>query len=83
MENHPESANAHSHRAIVEQIAQATSTPPEIVGDLYEREVESLQREARIGQFVGVIATRRVLLSLRQQQQQGAASHEAMQGIAD
>lgn len=57
------------HRAIVEQIAQTTGAPLELVGDLYEREVQSLQREARIGQFVGVIATRRVLMNLRRQQQ--------------
>ncbi len=54
-----------SHHTAVEQIALATGQPVEAVQQIYDQEIESLSSQAKITQFVGVIATRRVLLQLR------------------
>jgi len=60
-----QSTTGNSHYTAVEQIASATGTPVEAVRRIYEQEIQSLSSEARITQFVGVIATRRVLMQLR------------------
>lgn len=52
-------------RTVVEQIARSTGSPVSVVQAIYERELQSLSSSAKITQFVGVIATRRVLLELK------------------
>lgn len=61
-----QSVSRHSQATAIEQIASVTGAPLDAVREIYDREIESLSSEARITQFVGVIATRRVLLKLRQ-----------------
>jgi hypothetical protein len=58
-------ATGQLHRTAIEQIAATTGMPVESVRVIYDREIQSLTSAATITQFVGVIATRRVLLQLR------------------
>jgi hypothetical protein len=50
----------------VEQIARSTGHPVDLVQEVYERTATQLASGAKITQFVGVIATRQVLLALRE-----------------
>jgi hypothetical protein len=52
-------------RSVTEAIAKDTDTPPEDVERIYEQELSSLASEAKITQYLGVLATRRVRLMLR------------------
>jgi len=52
--------------ATVDAIARETSTSVDVVKALYEDEVASLAAQAKVKQFVGVIATKRVKQHLRQ-----------------
>lgn len=54
---------AHAQQA--DAIARETQTPVEVVRVIYEEEVASLSHDAKITQFVGVIASRRVKMRLR------------------
>ena len=51
--------------AITEAIAKDTDTPAEVVQEIYEQEMSSLASEAKITQYLGVLATRRVRMRLR------------------
>jgi hypothetical protein len=51
-------------RHLAEEIAEQTDTPIEVVQDLYDREFQELVAQARITQYVSVIAGRRVKLRL-------------------
>jgi hypothetical protein len=51
--------------ALTEAIAKDTGTSLEVVQEIYEKELSSLASEAKITQFLGVLATRRVRLLLR------------------
>jgi len=59
----PVAAKAASRLA--EAIAKETETPIEVVSVIYEEEVTALEANAKIKQYVGVIASRRVKLRLR------------------
>jgi hypothetical protein len=52
-------------RSLTEAIARETDTPPEIVQEIYEQELSSLASDAKITQYLGVLATRRVRMMLR------------------
>ena len=52
--------------AAIDTIARQTSTSIDLVTTLYEDEVATLTAQAKIRQFVGVIASRRVKLHLRE-----------------
>lgn len=52
-------------RAVAEAIAKDTDTSPEVVEEIYQQELSSLASEAKITQYLGVIATRRVRMLLR------------------
>ena len=52
-------------RSIAEAIAKDTDTPAEDVQKIYEQELSSLASDAKITQYLGVLATRRVRLMLR------------------
>ena len=59
----PVAAKAESRFA--EAIAKETATPVEVVRVIYDEEFSALSAEARITQYVGVIASRRVKLRLQ------------------
>jgi hypothetical protein len=52
---------------VVESIAREMAMPVELVSRVYREELQALASEARIGQFLQVIAGRRARLRLRQQ----------------
>lgn len=52
-------------RAVTEAIAKDTDTDPEIVEEIYRQELSNLANDAKITQFIGVIANRRVRMMLR------------------
>jgi hypothetical protein len=61
----PGHANTFDPR-LAEKIAREMAIPVEIVARVYREELQALASEARIGQFVQVIAGRRARLRLRQ-----------------
>ena len=60
-------AHASADQRIVDSIAQETSTPVDVVQALYEEELVTLVAQAKLKQFVGIIATKRVKQNLRAQ----------------
>ncbi len=62
---HRPNASEIQDRAVAEAIAKETDTPPEIVQEIYEQELSSLASDAKITQYLGVLATRRVRMMLR------------------
>lgn len=52
-------------RGVTDAIAKETDTPPEIVQEIYEQTLSSLASDAKITQFLGVLASRRVRMILR------------------
>ena len=48
------------HEATIATLAQETETDPAVVKSLYEEEIEKLQAQANVKNFIGVIAARRV-----------------------
>lgn len=51
--------------ATTEAIARETETSVEVVQEIYEQELNSLSSEAKITQYLGVLASRRVRMILR------------------
>jgi hypothetical protein len=60
----PDHAHAFDPR-VVESIARETAAPIDIVSRIYREELDALASEARIVQFLQVIAGRRARLRLR------------------
>jgi len=58
-------ASRQNHKAATEAIAKDTDTAIERVQEIYEQELSLLATGAKITQFLGVLATRRVKLMLR------------------
>jgi hypothetical protein len=54
------------HRAAIESLAQESSLSIEIVREIYETELSSLQSAARVTQFLPLITSRKVREVLRQ-----------------
>jgi hypothetical protein len=52
---------------VAETIARETAAPAELAARIYREELNALAREARITQFLPVIARRRACLRLRTQ----------------
>jgi hypothetical protein len=50
---------------VTDAIAKETDTPPEIVQEIYEQTLSSLASDAKITQYLGVLASRRVRMILR------------------
>lgn len=50
---------------LIEELARQTATPVESVKKLYENEVKTLQADAKVDRFIGVIAGKRVKRKLR------------------
>ena len=56
---------AQSDARLAESIAQETNTPIEVVKTIYDEEFDAIAASAKITQYVGVIASRRVKLRLQ------------------
>jgi hypothetical protein len=54
------------HQASVAAIAAETETSVDIVKTLYQEQVVTLESQAKVKQFIGVIATKRVKQQLRE-----------------
>jgi len=52
-------------RAATEAIAKETDTSVDVVEEIYKQELNSLSSDAKITQYLGVLASRRVRLKLR------------------
>ena len=52
-------------RVVTEALAKETATSVEEVEKLYEEELEDLANDAKITQYLGVLASRRVKMRLR------------------
>ena len=50
---------------LAESIAKETNTPIEVVKPIYDEEFDAIAANAKITQYVGVIASRRVKLRLQ------------------
>ena len=59
------SADQASDRETTEAIAKETETDVEIVQEIYEQELSSLANDAKITQYLRVLASRRVRMLLR------------------
>ena len=57
-------APSKNDRAATEAIAKETDTSIEIVQQIYEEEFSTLQTDAKITQYLGVLASRRVRMKL-------------------
>ena len=57
----------HNDPSATEAIAKETETDVELVQKIYEEELSSLASDAKITQYLGVLASRRVRLMLRKQ----------------
>ena len=54
-----------THKNVIEDLAQQTAAPVELVRDLYEDEVTKLKAGATVENYIGVIASQRVKRKLR------------------
>ena len=61
----PLSSPSSNHRAATEAIAKETETDVEVVQEIYDHELSTLSTDAKITQYLGVLASRRVRLLLR------------------
>lgn len=58
-------ANSKSHQRTKEAIAKETETSIDEVDKIYEQELSDLASDAKITQYLGVLATKRVKMKLR------------------
>lgn len=58
-------ANAKHDHATTEAIARETETSIDVVKEIYEQELTTLASDAKITQYLGVLASRRVRMILR------------------
>jgi Protein of unknown function (DUF3562) len=59
------SERSKSNKDVIEDLAQQTATPVELVKDLYEDEVNKLRAGATVDDFIGILASQRVKRKLR------------------
>jgi hypothetical protein len=59
------SSNHANDRETTEAIARETETDVEVVQEIYQQELSVLANDAKITQYLGVLASRRVRLLLR------------------
>jgi len=59
------SAKQKNDRTTAEAIAKETATPVEEVQKIYDEELSELANDAKITQYLGVLASRRVKMRLR------------------
>lgn len=65
----PAANRADHDSALLERLAMESECSPEIVRDLYQRELQLLQHEARVQGFIPVLALKHVRNALRRQRQ--------------
>jgi hypothetical protein len=58
-------ANSKNHQTSKEAIAKETDTSIDEVDKIYEQELSELASDAKITQYLGVLATKRVKMKLR------------------
>ena len=58
-------SSSNNDRVTTEAIAKETHTDVEIVQEIYRQELSTLASDAKITQYLGVLASRRVRLLLR------------------
>jgi hypothetical protein len=58
-------ANSRNHQTTKEAIAKETETSLDEVDKIYEQELSHLASDAKITQFLGVLATKHVKMKLR------------------
>lgn len=58
-------ASARKDAPVAESIARETETSVEVVQEIYEQELSALASDAKITQYLGVLASRRVRMMLR------------------
>lgn len=61
----PAAAGPRQDARAAEKIAQETDTPVEVVRLIYDEEFSAISATAKITQYVGVIASRRVRMRLQ------------------
>ncbi len=61
----PSPSGKGNDRAATEAIARETDTDVEVVQEIYQHELSALASDAKITQYLGVLASRRVRLMLR------------------
>lgn len=61
----PSSSTARNDVLATETIAKETATSVEVVKEIYEQEITALATDAKITQYLGVLASRRVRMLLR------------------
>jgi hypothetical protein len=59
------SSRAHADEATIASLAHQTDTNRELVRHLYDEEIAALREKAKVKNFIGVIAGRRVKQRLR------------------
>ena len=59
------SAQVNNSHAATEAIARETETDVEVVKEIYDEELTTLATDAKITQYLGVLASRRVRMRLR------------------
>jgi hypothetical protein len=59
------SKTAKNDQAVTEAIAKETDTSVDVVKEIYEQELTTLSSDAKITQYLGVLASRRVRMKLR------------------
>lgn len=62
----PAASKQKSSRTVAEALAQETQRPIEEVQQIYEEALSELATEAKITQYLGVLASRRAKLRLRE-----------------
>jgi uncharacterized protein DUF3562 len=65
MKSSPHPGGANREQSFAESLAQETDTSVDLVRQIYEQERSSLASEAKITQYLDVLASRRVKLLLR------------------
>ncbi|MET0983866.1 MAG: DUF3562 domain-containing protein [Steroidobacteraceae bacterium] len=58
--------SAAQHDSAIQSLIERTELPRDTVAELYRAELEAIQPEVRITQFLSLIVTRRVVHSLRE-----------------
>jgi Protein of unknown function (DUF3562) len=72
----PPLSSARPDAAAVAALARQTRSSHELVKDLYDQEIAALHAQAKVKNFIGIIASRRVKQRLRAQQKGEAGSKQ-------
>lgn len=62
----PPTDSTAQHESAIQSLVEKTELPRETVAEIYNAELEALEPEVRITQFLSLIVSRRVVRSLRE-----------------